>query len=99
MKDDLSALVSAHMLRMWHWHAWCASGTLIFSICLVYTTYTPCICRPDRYTWDIHDIFMDIPRISNRVDIRGISMDIHGISFDVYPWYIRGISMDIPSFL
>ncbi len=31
--------------------------------------------------------------------IRGISMDIHGISFDVYPWYIRGISMDIPRFL
>jgi hypothetical protein len=25
-----------------------------------------------------------------------IYMDIHGKSFDVYPWYIRGISMDIP---
>jgi hypothetical protein len=24
--------------------------------------------------------------------IHGISMDIHGISFDVYTWYIRGIS-------
>ncbi len=41
---------------------------------------------------------MDIPRISTK-DIRGISMFIHGISFDVYTWYIRCISMDIPSFL
>jgi hypothetical protein len=39
-------------------------------------------------------VSMDIPCISTRY-IRGISMDIHGISFDVYPWYIRGISMDI----
>jgi hypothetical protein len=28
-----------------------------------------------------------------------IYMDIHGISIDVYPWYIRGISMDIHRFL
>ncbi len=46
------------------------------------------------YTWYIHGYpcisIMYIPRIS---------MDIHGISFDVYPWYIRGISMDIPRFL
>ncbi len=41
---------------------------------------------------------MDIPRISTKY-IPGISMDIHGISFDVYTWYIRGISMDIPIFL
>jgi hypothetical protein len=89
--------------------------------------YIPCICRPDRYTWDIHGksrifhvyptewiyvvytwiyhvypsciyVYMDIPRISIMY-IRSISMDIHGISFDVYPWYIRGISMDIPRFL
>jgi hypothetical protein len=26
-------------------------------------------------------------------------MDIHGISFDVCPWYIRGVSVDIPRFL
>jgi hypothetical protein len=26
-------------------------------------------------------------------------MDIHGISYEVYTWYIRCISMDIPSFL
>jgi hypothetical protein len=67
-----------------------------------------------RYTWDIHGISKNIPCISNGVDIRGIymdipristmyirgiSMDIHGISFDVYPWYIRRISMDIPRFL
>ncbi len=31
--------------------------------------------------------------------IRGIYMDIHGISFGVYTWYIRGMSMDIPRFL
>ncbi len=46
------------------------------------------------YTWYIHGYpcisIMYIPRIS---------MDIHGISIDVYPWYIRGISMDIPRFL
>ncbi len=41
---------------------------------------------------------MDIPRISTKY-ISGISMYIHGISFYVYTWYIRGISMDIPSFL
>ena len=91
-----------------------SSGTPISSIYMGYTMYIPCICRPDRYTWDMHGISMDIPRISNGVDIRdismdipciftiyilGISMDIHGISFDVYPWYIRGISMDSPRFL
>jgi hypothetical protein len=91
-----------------------SSGTPIFGICLVYTTYIPCICRPHRYTWNLRGISMDIPRISNGVDIhrifmdipristryrRGISMDIHGISFDVYTWYIHGISMDIPRFL
>jgi hypothetical protein len=90
------------------------SGTPIFGICLVYTTYIPCICSPHQYTWNIHGISMDIPWISNGVDIRGtsmdipristkcipgISMDIHGVSFDVNTWYIRGISMDIPSFL
>jgi hypothetical protein len=49
---------------------------------------------------DIRGISMDTPRISTRyIMIRGISMDIHGISFDLYPWYIRGISMDIPRFL
>ncbi len=45
------------------------------------------------YTYPCISIIMYIPRIS---------MDIHGISFDivlVYPWYIRGISMDIPRFL
>ncbi len=26
-------------------------------------------------------------------------MDIHGISFDMYTWYKRDISMDIPRFL
>jgi hypothetical protein len=47
---------------------------------------------------DIHCISMDIPHISTSY-IYGISMDIHGISFDVYTWYIRDISMDIPRFL
>jgi hypothetical protein len=48
---------------------------------------------------DIHGISMDaIPRISTKY-IRGLSMYIHGISFDVYTWYMRCISMDIPSFL
>ena len=46
------------------------------------------------YTWYIHGYpcisIMYIPRIY---------MDIHGISIDVYPWYIRGISMDIHRFL
>ncbi len=46
------------------------------------------------YTWYIHGYpcisIMYIPRIY---------MDIHGISFDVYPWFIRGISMEIPRFL
>jgi hypothetical protein len=41
---------------------------------------------------------MDIPRISTKY-IRGIPMDIHGISFDIYTLYIRGISMGIPRFL
>ncbi len=56
------------------------------------------------YTWYIlgytiyihqtgyHDgISLDIPCISTKY-IHGISMNIHGISFDVYTWYIRGIS-------
>ena len=46
------------------------------------------------YTWYIHGYpcisIMYIPRIY---------MDIHGISIDVYPWYIRGISVDIHRFL
>jgi hypothetical protein len=90
------------------------SGTPIFGICLVYTTYIPCVCRPLQYTWNVRGISIDIPWISNGVYINGISMDIplistnyipgismdmHGISFDVYTWYIRGISMDIPSIL
>jgi hypothetical protein len=56
-----------------------------------------------EYTWYIHGYTMDIQQsgytcISTKY-IRGISIGIHGISFDVYMWYIRCISMDIPSFL
>jgi hypothetical protein len=40
----------------------------------------------------------DIPCISIE-DIHGISLYIHGISEDVYTWYIRGISMYIPGFV
>ena len=47
---------------------------------------------------DIHGIFKDIPCISIE-DIHSISLDIHGISDDAYTWYIRGISMYIPSFV
>ena len=46
---------------------------------------------------DIHCISKDIPCISIE-DIHGISLYKHGISEDVYTWYIRGISMYIPSF-
>ncbi len=89
-------------------------GTPIFSIRLINTTYISCICRPHQYAWNIRDISMDLSWISNVVAIHGISMDIpcistkyirgismsiHGISFDVYTWYIRCISMHIPSFL
>ncbi len=57
--------------------------------------YTMYIQR-SGYTWYIHhDGYPCISIIS----IPRISMDIHGISFEVYPWYIRGISMDIPRFL
>ncbi len=47
---------------------------------------------------DIHGISMDIPCISTKYR-HGISMDIRGISFDLYTWNIHGISMDTPSFL
>jgi hypothetical protein len=52
--------------------------------------YTMYIHR-NGYTWYIHG-----PCISTQY-IHGISMDIYCISFDVYTWYIRGISesMDI----
>ncbi len=39
------------------------------------------------YPW----ISLDIPCLSIKY-IHCISMDIHGISLDVYTWYIRGIS-------
>ncbi len=32
------------------------SGTAIFGICLVYTTYILCICRPHQYAWNIRGI-------------------------------------------
>ncbi len=51
-----------------------SSGTPVFSICLVYTTYIiPYICSPHQYTWNIRGIFMYIPCISNVADIHGIS--------------------------
>ena len=68
-----------------------SSGTPIFSICLVYTTYIPGIRRPHQYRRNIRGIFMYIPWISNVVHIHGISMDIPRISTK----YIRGISMHI----
>ncbi len=46
---------------------------------------------------DLLCISKDIPCISTE-DICGISLYIHGISVDVDRWYIRGISMYIPSF-
>ncbi len=39
------------------------------------------------YPW----VSLDIPCISIKY-IHCISMDVHGISLDVYTWYIRGIS-------
>jgi hypothetical protein len=47
---------------------------------------------------DIHGISKDIPCIAIE-DIHGVSLDIPCISEDVYTWYIRGISMYIPSFV
>jgi hypothetical protein len=60
----------------------------------------PCISTGPIEVDTIHGISMDImiPWIYTQY-IHGISiMDIHGISFDVYTWYIRGISMDIPGY-
>ncbi len=50
-----------------------ASGTPIFSICLVYNMYIPGICRCHQYAWYI--------RVSESVYIQCISyvVDIHGI--------------------
>jgi hypothetical protein len=56
--------------------------------------YIPCISN----AVDIRGISKDIPCISTD-DIRCISLYIHGISVDVCAWYIRGISVYIPSFL
>ncbi len=59
-----------------------------------------------RFLYGLHAVSMNIPCISTKYihgivskDIHGISKAIHGISFDVCTWYIRGISTDIPSFL
>ena len=70
-----------------------SSGTPIFGICLVYAWYIPCICKPQRYTWYIHGISKDIPCISIRLDIDGISLDILGYTMyihQVYTLYIHG---------
>ncbi len=70
------------------------SGTPIFSICLVYAWYIPCICRSHQYTWNICGIFIDIHGYRmyiHSVDIHSISLDIPRISTK----YIHGISMDI----
>jgi hypothetical protein len=98
------------------------SGTPIFGICLVYTMYIPCICRPRRYYYgDIHGIFVVYPWIYHGYPTECIYMVYSWIYhvyrpsiYLVYPWiymvyhlthivpytwYIRGISMDMPSFL
>ncbi len=66
-----------------------ASGTPIFGIYLVtvYTTYIPCICRPDRYTWYIlyhvypPGIYVVYPWLYMVYHLTYI----HGI-YVVYPW-------------
>jgi hypothetical protein len=90
-----------------------ASGTPIYSICLVYITYIRCICRPHQYTWNIRGISMftmDMQRsgytwyiheYTTYID-QVYTWYIHVYTWyicDLYTWYIRCISMDIPSFL
>jgi hypothetical protein len=79
-------------------YRWMASGTCIFGIYHVYTSYIPCICRCPTCTWHIYGISMDIPCTYHRNGYTWLSMDIpcmstqyiHGISMDIngYTWYI-----------
>jgi hypothetical protein len=65
------------------------SGTPISCIYMEYTMYIPCICRPDRYPWDIHGypwIYHVYPRGWIYLVYTWISMDIH----HVYTTYIHG---------
>ncbi len=73
------------------WWSVVASGTPISGICLVYAWYIPCICRSQWSTCYIRGISLDIPCLSIRLDIHGISLNIHDISTK----YIHGISMVI----
>ncbi len=98
---QLQELIKYHLeprFQVYTWNIPCISHVyaVLTDIHRIYSDiheYTMCI-QQSGYTWYIHGYpcisIMYIPRIS---------MDIHGISFDVYPWYIRGISMDIPRFL
>ncbi len=66
-----------------------ASGTPISCIYMEYSMYIPCICRPDRYPWNIHVypwIYHIYPSGWIYVVYTWISMYIH----HVYTTYIHG---------
>ncbi len=93
------------LLSVYAWYIPCISQAYgnVTNMPGIYVVY-PCIYMVYPMSW-IYMVYpslrsKDIPCISIE-DIHGImiSLYLHGISEDVYTWYIRGISMYIPSFV
>ncbi len=76
----------------------CTSMYLYIPFCKILSRWTG--FQTMVYPW-IYRVYPSQPSIYmvNPWMYMYISIDIHGISFDVYTWYICGIFMDIPSFM
>ncbi len=93
----LAGVARLHLEPLFSVYAWNMPGIYHAYVVL---PHMPGICLLNPWLYHVYPsdwiymvypwIFLDIPCISIKY-VQCIPMDIHGISLDVYTWYIRGI--------